>query len=124
MSCFLVSLRGSKGFIMDAPVLWKHIGKGREVHLACVVIPLMGRFKGGTGSRYHLQAVVNKTASRLKVMWLMERLNDESIIQLQRNSTICCNEEGKLAQASHYQETFVIFLRKFNRNDRIKFWRM
>ena len=29
MSCFVVSLRGSKGFVMDAAVLRHHIGKGR-----------------------------------------------------------------------------------------------
>ena len=61
------SLRGSKGFIMDASVLRNHIGKGREGNLAYVVIPLICRFKGDTGRRHHLNDVVNDTASKLKV---------------------------------------------------------
>ena len=41
-----------------------------------VVIPLMDIFKGGTESRFHLQDVVNDTASNLKVRWSMERLKN------------------------------------------------
>ena len=66
---------------MDAAGLWHHIGKGREVPLAHVVIPLMGIFKGETGSRHHLHAVVNKTSSELKLRWWMERFHDELIRQ-------------------------------------------
>ena len=67
MSIFVVSLRGSKGLIMYEAGLRHHIGKGRkgkgrEGPLDHVVIPMMGRFKGETVSRHHLQAVVNKTA--------------------------------------------------------------
>ena len=54
MSCFVASLRGSKGFMMDAEGLRNHIGKGREVPLDNVVIPMMGIFKEETGSRHHL----------------------------------------------------------------------
>ena len=46
-----------------------HIGKVREGTLAHVVMPLMSRFKGETGSRNHLQTIVNKIASKLKVGW-------------------------------------------------------
>ena len=66
-----------------------------------MVITLMGRFKGETGSINHLQAIVNETASKLKVRWCLERLNDELIRKGQRNGPACCDEEGNLAQASH-----------------------
>ena len=46
MSCFVVSLRGSEGFMMVAAGLQYHIGKVIEGPLARVVIPTMGRFKG------------------------------------------------------------------------------
>ena len=62
ISCFVASLRGGEGFIMDAAGFLHHIGKGREGPLSCVVIHLMGRFKVGTGSRHHIQAVFNETA--------------------------------------------------------------
>ena len=61
MSCFVYSLRGSKGFMVDAYRLRHHIGKGREGALAHLVIPLMGIFKGETGIRHHLQGIVSNT---------------------------------------------------------------
>ena len=42
--------------MVDSEGFWHHIGKGREVPLDNVVIPLMGRFKGDNGSRHQLQA--------------------------------------------------------------------
>ena len=69
MSCFVESLSGIEEFLMDASVLWHHVGKVREGPLSHVVIPLMVRFKGETGSRHHLQAVINKTDSKLNFMW-------------------------------------------------------
>ena len=59
MSCFVAYLRWSEKVMMDAEGLRCCIGKGRERPLAHVVIQLMGRFKGETGSRNHLQAVLN-----------------------------------------------------------------
>ena len=72
----MLSLRGNKGFMIDAEGLRYHIGKGREVPLAHVIIPLVGMFKGLNGSRHHLQAIVNNTYSKLKVGWCLERLNN------------------------------------------------
>ena len=57
----MASLRGIEGFMMDTAWLRHHIGKVREGPLSREVIPLMGRFKGDTGSRHHIQAVVNLT---------------------------------------------------------------
>ena len=96
--------------MMYAEGLRRHIGKVREGPLAYVVVPLMGRFKEETGSRHHLQAVVNETASKLKVGQWLDRLNNNFIRQGQRNGPVFCDEEGNLAQASQYQETFVHFL--------------
>ena len=96
--------------MMDASGLQHHIGKGSKGTLDHVVITLVGRSKGGTGERHHLQAIFNKTDSKLKVRWWLERLNDELTRQVQRNGPACCYEEGNLAQALQYQETFVRFL--------------
>ena len=38
--------------MMYASGLWHHTGKEREGSLANVIIPLMGRSKGETGSRH------------------------------------------------------------------------
>ena len=37
-------------------------------------------------------------------------MNDELIIQGQRNGPVCCYEEGNLAQDSYYQDNFAHFL--------------
>ena len=96
--------------MMDAAGLRHPFGKVRDRSLGHVVIPLMGRFKGKTGSRHNLQGVVNKKASKLKVRWWLESLNDYLISQGQINGLGCCDEEGNSDQDSQYQATFVHFL--------------
>ena len=60
INSFVEYLRWSEGFMMDSAVSCHHIGGVREGPLDHVVIPLMWRFMGETGSRKHLQAVLNK----------------------------------------------------------------
>ena len=55
--------------MMDAAVLRNQIDKGREGGLARVEIPLIGRVEGDTGSRHHLQAIINEIDSNLNVRW-------------------------------------------------------
>ena len=56
---------------MDAEGLRHHIVKVREGFLDRVIIPLVGIFKGGTGSRHHLQFVMSNTASKLNIsQWM------------------------------------------------------
>ena len=76
MSFFVASLRGRNEFMIYAAGLQHHTGKGRELPLALVVIPMMGRFKRETGIIHHLQAVVNEKASKLKVRLWLESLNN------------------------------------------------
>ena len=64
MSCFVESLSGSEGCMMDAAGLWHQIGKLREGILAHVVISMMGRSKGETVSRHHLHAVINRKSTK------------------------------------------------------------
>ena len=109
MIFFVALLRGIDGFMVNVSGFRHYTGRVREENLDHVVIPVMGRFKGGTGSRHHLQAIVNKTASKFKVRWWMERLNDEFTRQGHRNGNTCCDEEVNLDQVSQYQGTFVNF---------------
>ena len=67
MSFFMVTLRGSEGFLMDVAGLCHHIGKVRKVTLYHVVIPLMVIFKGSTRIRNHLHDAFNDTTLKLKV---------------------------------------------------------
>ena len=110
MSFVVYSLRKSEGFMMNASGLWHHIGKVIEGTLDHVVITFMGRFKGETMSRHHLQAVVNEKVSKLNVRWWLERLNNKFINKVQRNCPVCCYKEGNLDKAWQYQDKFVHFL--------------
>ena len=83
---------------MDAAGLWYQIGKGSKEPLANVVITFTGRFKGETVSIHHLQVVANNKASKLKVGWWLERLDDDLIRKGHRNVPPCCCEEGNLDQ--------------------------
>ena len=74
-----------------------------------VVIPLVGRFKGKTGSRHQLQEFFNEIHSKIKVRWWLERLKNELIRQEHRNGSYCCDGEGNLDQAYQRQETFFYF---------------
>ena len=53
-SCFVESLRGSEGFMMDASGFWHHVWKGREGTIDHVVIPLKDRLDEDTGIRHYL----------------------------------------------------------------------
>ena len=62
ISCFVVSIRESEGFMMDEAGLRYHSLKGREWALAHVVITFTGKFKGRIWIRHHLQDIFNKRA--------------------------------------------------------------
>ena len=72
---FGYSLRGNKGFWVDADRLCKHIGvgkhDGRQPH---VLIPLLGRFKSEMGERMHVIPLVNFTRSGIPIRTWVERL--------------------------------------------------
>ena len=54
--CFLGSLRGNEGFMVELGGLIQHIydGTGETEEYPHVVIPLLGRFKNESGERWYL----------------------------------------------------------------------
>lgn len=61
------ALRGCEGFQADLGGLRKHIDRGRlHPTLPHVVTPLLGRFKGEDGERYHLLVMPEITSSGLR----------------------------------------------------------
>lgn len=113
--CFVGSLRGNEGFLADAASLRRHIGKGRHGRLEHVIVPLLGRFKGETGEKYHLLALVNRTFSGLRVRWWVEQLVLVLAEQGQMNGPTFCDEQGNVASSAGYQRVFVEFLRRVQR---------
>jgi hypothetical protein len=73
MVCYVVSLRGSEGLLLDLSGLNRKWGVGGERY---VVIALLGKIKGKTGDRSHLLPCVNKTSSGITVRKSLKRLLD------------------------------------------------
>lgn len=73
---FVLALRGNEIFLMEAGSLIRGDKRGLDdKELGChVVFPLLGRFKGEEGERYHLLFSVSSTGSGFKVRTWMERL--------------------------------------------------
>ena len=63
--CFLGSLRGNEGFMVELGGLIQHIydGTGETEERPYVVIPLLGRFKNKSGERWNLLLCSSSTAS-------------------------------------------------------------
>jgi hypothetical protein len=80
------ALRGNEGFKLDLGGLRKHIRKGLN-HPASphCVAPLLGRFKGEDGERYHLLLMASETASHLQprkfIELLVERREEQGFLQ-------------------------------------------
>jgi hypothetical protein len=60
------ALRGNEGFKLDLGGLRKHLRRGQNHAVPHCVAPLLGRFKGEDGERYHLLLMVSETASGLE----------------------------------------------------------
>jgi hypothetical protein len=69
--CYVISLRGSEGLLLDLEGLHRHWSDSEGGH---VTIALQGQVKGETGDRDHLLPCVAKTASGIDVKGSLERL--------------------------------------------------
>eukprot|EP00957_Ditylum_brightwellii_P089132 6787442-Ditylum_brightwellii.AAC.1 len=63
--CYVASLRGNEGFMIEAQGLLEHSEHGweEEEALRQVVIPLLGQFKGEQTEHWHLILIASHTAS-------------------------------------------------------------
>jgi hypothetical protein len=79
------ALRGNEGFKMDPGGMRKHMQRGLPPSATphCVA-PLLGRFKGEDGERYHLLLMASVTASGLEprrmLQLLMERQEEQGFL--------------------------------------------
>ena len=104
---FVCSLRGNKGFMIDAGSLIKYIVKGKEHDdVPHVVIPLLGRFKNEIGERFHLMFSVNQTKSGFNVRWWVELLVSTLKLEKKRDGPAICDEEGFVIKSSYMNEEF------------------
>jgi hypothetical protein len=73
MVCYVVSLRGCEGQLLDLGGLNRKWGVGGERY---VVVALLGKIKGESGDQSHLLPCVAKTSSGIKVKKSLKRLLD------------------------------------------------
>jgi hypothetical protein len=71
MTCYVVSLRGCEGLLLDLSGLNRKWNVGGEEY---VVIALLGKIKGEAGDRAHLLPSVPKTSSGIQVREKLKRL--------------------------------------------------
>jgi len=70
---FCGSFRGNEVFLADMHGTMKYLTAG-DVAADTVIIPLLGRFKGETGERYHLTPLEAITSSGIQVKTWVKRL--------------------------------------------------
>ena len=105
--CFMASLRGNEGFMVDLVGLKAYIDEGKTGDdLEHVVIPLLGRFKNEPGERYHLLPVATDADSILNPRWWLELLMAVREKQGIKWGPLFCSKEGKVASTSVYEEVF------------------
>lgn len=95
---FCDELRGNKVFMVEASSLCTFWKEGQRTKRDCVIIPLMGRFKGETGERNVLRVLVNATKSGLRVAGWVSRLvallRTEERDQLAKPGPAFCDQTG------------------------------
>jgi hypothetical protein len=70
MTCYVVSLRGPEGLLLDLQVISEHLGTGsKDISL----IALFGKTKGEDHPRRHVFPCVNETSSGINVRFWLEK---------------------------------------------------
>jgi hypothetical protein len=105
--CYVVSLRGSEGLLLDLGGLNRKWGVGREKY---VVIALLGKIKGETGDRAHLLPCVVKTSSGIKVRMVLKRLLDFKRSVGQVNGPAISDLKGKILDSRALNDAFLEIL--------------
>ncbi len=102
---FCASFRGSEAFMVDLRGLIKHQQELLQMNqLDHVVVPLLGRFKGETNSRYHLIPLVSTTQSGLQVKLWIERLIEVRRKEGRIQGPAFCDRSGLPIKSFVYQE--------------------
>jgi hypothetical protein len=112
------SLRGNKVFMLDLNGLRKHINLGKGGTLPKypmkagtdlsqaphIIIPLLGKFKGELGYKYHLMALASTTSSGIELICWMKKL-----IQVRQEEN-CTTGPG-----FGYKDGSVALMREYNK---------
>jgi hypothetical protein len=98
---FCLGLRGEEVVKLDISGFLTYFEAGRDhpVH-SHVMVPLLGRFKGETGERWHLLPIVWKTKSGIEAGVWATRLKESLLERRRLNGFVYANTKGKQVKAS------------------------
>jgi hypothetical protein len=107
VAAYCLALRGEEVVKMDIAgfLTYYEAGKHHEKH-PHVMIPLLGRFKGETGERWHLLPIVWKTRSGIEAGNWAGRLLQSLQERRRLNGFVFSNKKGKQAKASTLEPKF------------------
>jgi hypothetical protein len=97
---FGLGLRGVEVVKMDITGFLKYFEAGRDHLSPHVMIPLLGRFKGETGERWHLLPIVWKRRSGIEAGTWASRLVESLLERNQRYGFVFADKKGKQRKAS------------------------
>jgi hypothetical protein len=100
---FCGSFRGAEVFLVDLHGLRKYLLELEPPGTDCVIVPLLGRFKGETGDKYHLTPLAAMTSSGLKVKEWVKRLVYVREAQNRFRGPAFCDAKGEIAKSTDYE---------------------
>ena len=111
---FVLALRGNEGLLVEAHGLLSHLHYGTEAEKPTpfILVPLLGRFKGEEGERWHLMMSVSKTQSGFEVRKWVERLAAQLRIENNVEGPAFCNRSGTPITYGDIDEEFQSQLEK------------
>lgn len=109
------ALRGNEGFMVDLKGLLDHLhhGKGDSLgpnEAAHVVIPLLGKFKGEDGARFHLKPLVAVTQSGLRIGDWVEASVRVHQCEGRSSGPAFCDDNGNVAASKVCEQVILDLL--------------
>jgi hypothetical protein len=104
---FCLGLRGEEVVKLDISGFLTYFEAGRDhpVH-SHVMVPLLGRFKGETGERWHLLPIVWKTKSGIEAGVWATRLKESLLERRRLNGFVYANTKGNRSKHPHWNRVF------------------
>ena len=111
--CFCGSFRGHEVFLTDLDGLYRYnMGEKYDISNKHVTIPLLGRFKGETGEKYHLTPMAAETNSGIKLKFWVDLLLRMHESHGRRNGPAFCDSKGNRLKSFQMQQIILDLLLK------------
>ena len=118
MVCYVTSLRGVEGFLLDLDGLIRYWSSERKDY---IIIALLGKIKGESNDAAHLIPCVSITSSGINVREVIERLIMEKKNLGLKDGPAISNTMGKLIEPSEIDEMLIKVLVDCYQEERVLF---